>query len=95
MTLAPSVFPHTWAISRGATAIREAMLCSGAAHHYPWIEPGRWQPAAVLADQVVAGRLLRGTHHLDGGRALPDAHFEFRGGIERPRGAGRPRREDR
>jgi hypothetical protein len=95
MTLAPSVSPQTWAISQRATSIREARLSPIAAHHYPWVEPGRWQPAAVLADQVVAGRLLRGTHHFSGGRALTDAHFEFRGGIERPRGAGRPRREDR
>lgn len=95
MTLAPSVFPQTWAISRGAPSIREARLSPGAAYQYPWIEAGRWQPAAVLADQVVAGRLLRGTHQLTCGRALPNAHFEFRGGAERPRGADRPRREDR
>jgi hypothetical protein len=95
MTLAPSVFPQTWAIAKGAFSIREARLFPGAAHHSPWIEAGRWQPAAALADQVVAGRLLRGTHHLTRGRALPDAHFEFRGGTDRPRGAARPRREDR
>jgi hypothetical protein len=95
MTLAPSVFPREWAIVRGVRSTREARLSPGAAHHYPWIEAGRWQPAAVLADRVVAGRLLRSTHHLIGGRALPDAHFEFRGGAERPRDAGRPRREDR
>ena len=95
MTLAPSVVPQIWALSRDAIAIREGRLSPSAARHYPWIEAGRWQPAAVLADQVVAGRLLRGTYHLTCGRALPDAHFEFRGGGERPRGAGRPRREDR
>jgi len=95
MTLAPSVVPHAWAIARVASTAREARLSPSAAHHYPWIEAGRWQPAAVLADQVVAGRLLRGTHHLTCGRALPEAHFEFRGGTERPRQSGRPRREDR
>jgi hypothetical protein len=95
MTLAPSVFPQTWATTRGAASTREARLSLGAAHLYPWIEAGRWRPAAALADQVVAGRLLRGTHQLAGGRALPDAHFEFRGGTERPRHAGRPCREDR
>jgi hypothetical protein len=95
MTLAPSVFPQGWAISRSAASTREARLSPQAAHQYPWIEAGRWQPAAALADQVVAGRLLRGTHHLPRGRALPDAHFEFRGGTDRPRGAARPRREDR
>jgi hypothetical protein len=95
MTLAPSVFPRTWPTTSGAPSTREARLSIGAAHHYPWIAPGRWQPAAALADQIVAGRLLRGTHHLTGGRALAEAHFEFRGGTERPRFAGRPRREDR
>ena len=95
MTLAPSVFPQAWTIVRGSPATREARLAPGAAHHYPWLKAGRWQPAAALADQVVAGRLLRGTHHLTGGRALPDAHFEFRGGTERPRDASGPRREDR
>ena len=95
MTLAPSVFPQKWAIARGAPSTREARLSPAAAHHYPWIEAGRWQPAAVLADQVVAGRLLRGTHHLTRGRVLSEGHFEFRGGAERPRGSARPSREDR
>jgi hypothetical protein len=97
MMLAPSDAAPIRSITAGVRSTREARLSPGAGHHYPWIEAGRWQPAAALADQVLAGRLLRGTHNVARGRALPDGHFEFRGGT--PRGeaatAGRPRREDR
>ena len=97
MILAPSSPTPARSIASGIPSTREARLIQGAAHHYPWIEAGRWQPAALLADQVLAGHLLRGTHNLTWRRVLPDAHFEFRGGAARheTRDSGRPRREDR
>jgi hypothetical protein len=97
MIVAPSSFAPARSIARGAPSTREARLSPGAAHHYPWIEAGRWQPAALLADQVLAGHLLRGTHQITCRRVLPRAHFEFRGGTARGEtgDAGWPRREDR
>jgi hypothetical protein len=76
---------------------REARLRPEAAHLYPWIRPGEWQPAAILADRILAGRLLRGHGALIVGRELVEAHFDFRGGDARAgeRTALRPRREDR
>ena len=86
-------------VPRAATVgrTREARLSLHAAHRYPWIQPGEWQPAAILADRVLAGHLLRGVHDVASRRVLPEAHFEFRGGTSRghERSAGRPRREDR
>jgi hypothetical protein len=60
--------------------IREARLRPEQAHRYPWIPPGQWQPAALLADRVLAGQLLRGRDDVIWGRVLVDDHFEFRGG---------------
>jgi hypothetical protein len=79
-----------------ARQMREARLRSGSAELYPGIRPGEWRTAAVLADQVLASMLLRGVDTALRGRALPDAHFEFRGGTTtggeregmRPRRAG-------
>jgi hypothetical protein len=97
MILAPSSPAPVRSIARGVPFTREARLLPAAAHHYPWIEAGRWQSAALLADQVLAGHLLRGTHHVTCRRVLPEAHFEFRGGTARGEtgDAGWPRREDR
>jgi hypothetical protein len=97
MILAPSKPAPVRSIARAAPSTREARLLPAAAHHYPWIEAGGWQPAASLADQVLAGHLLRGTHHIACRRVLPQTHFEFRGGTARGEAgdAGRPRREDR
>jgi len=60
---------------------REARLKPEHAHLYPGIAPDAWETAAVLADKVLACRLLMPS----GGfvlneRALQPAHFEFRGG---------------
>jgi len=60
---------------------REARLKREHAHLYPGIEPGAWESAAVLADKVLACRLLlpSGGFVLNE-RALSGGHFEFRGG---------------
>ncbi len=60
--------------------VREARLQPEFASLYPWIRSGQWQPASVLADCVLAGRLLRGASSAIQGRVLADEHFEFRGG---------------
>jgi hypothetical protein len=83
-------------LPRPATARREARLRAEHAQHYPGLVPGQWEPAATLADRVLASRVLRGRDLLHVGRTLADAHFEFRGGDERDAVApARPRREDR
>ena len=60
--------------------LREARLRPGNAGLYPGIPPGEWRTAAILADQVLAGLLLRGVDAALRGRVLLEAHFEFRGG---------------
>jgi hypothetical protein len=97
MMLAPPMASPARPIARTTRSTREARLLPSAAHHYPWIEAGRWQPAALLADQVLAGHPLRGTHSVTCRRLLPDAHFAFRGGTARgdAEDAAGPRREDR
>jgi hypothetical protein len=77
-------------------SVREARLQPQFASLYPWIPSGQWQPASVLADCVLAGRLLRGASSAIQGRVLADEHFEFRGGEAGRRGERvgyRPRRE--
>ena len=59
---------------------RQARLQADYAPLYPEIQANEWQPAAILADRVLAGRLLRGASAALHGRALTDEHFEFRGG---------------
>jgi hypothetical protein len=56
------------------------LLNSSFAHLYPGIPPGEWQPAAVMADQVIALR-LSGTSvpATARDRVLDPRHFEFRG----------------
>jgi len=97
MVLAPSSPTPARLVAKGARTIREARLLPVAAHLYSWVEAGRWQPAALLADQVLAGHLLRGRHTVTCRRVLHEAHFEFRGGSSPAdtRQAGGPRREDR
>jgi hypothetical protein len=60
---------------------REACLRAGHGRLYPGLVAGEWKTAAVLADQVLAGHLLRGATVVVRGRVLPETHFEFRGGI--------------
>ncbi len=74
-------------------ARREARLLPEHARFYPGIAPGVWESAAMLADRVLAGGLLRGATIGWRGRILHDAHFEFRGGEPEPQ--ERPKREDR
>lgn len=95
------MFPSTEVAGTPSTfsgpAPREARLRPEHAHRYPGVRPERWEPAATVADRVLAGWLLRGNLIALRGRVLLDAHFEFRGGSERGRGreGARPRREDR
>jgi hypothetical protein len=76
---------------------REARLRPEHAHRYPGLHAENWVPAATLADQVLAGALLRGRDTSLWDRLLRDEHFEFRGGGGRAiaEGDARPRREDR
>jgi len=80
-----------------APAPREARLRPEHAHDYPEIRPERWEPAATVADRVLAGWLLRGNLLAIRGRVLLEEHFEFRGGTERggEREGARPRRQGR
>lgn len=60
---------------------REARLKPEHAHLYPGVEPGTWESAAVLADKVLACRLLLPScGFVLNERALSGGHFEFRGG---------------
>lgn len=72
---------------------REARLRPEHARFYPGIIPGIWESAAVLADRVMAGGLLRGVAPGWCDRVLREEHFEFRGGTIGSE--DRPRREDR
>jgi hypothetical protein len=72
--------------------MREARLRPEFASLYPGLTPGRWEPAARIAEAVLANVLL----HEMGEAPLPDrtlneTHFEFRGGAE----TERPARADR
>jgi hypothetical protein len=65
---------------RARADVRQALLKSGYAHLYPGIPPGEWQPAAVMADQVLALRLAPPHRHPQArGRVLDERHFQFRG----------------
>jgi hypothetical protein len=59
---------------------REARLYPQFAHLYPALRSGEWASAAVMADRVLAGSLIRGGESAIRGRVLLDTHFEFRGG---------------
>lgn len=73
---------------------REARLRSEYAGLYPYLETGKWESAAVLADRVVAHTLGRpDASFVAGERALDPVHFEFRGRQSRPRFL-RNRRDD-
>ena len=73
---------------------REGRLRPEFAARYPYLTPGRWESAAVLADRVVAHTLGRPDgRFITGERALDPAHFEFRGWDPNDRD-GATRRED-
>ena len=64
---------------------REARLRPEFAPRYPYLTPGVWLPAAVLADQVIAAILGRPEgRFMSRERALDPEHFEFRGAGSRP-----------
>lgn len=75
--------PHRADVHRGRRVradVRQALLKSGSSHLYPGIPPGEWQPAAVMADMVLA--LRPGARQGPPGRrnrVLDERHFEFRG----------------
>ena len=60
--------------------VRQALLKCASAHLYPGIPPGEWQPAAVMADMVIALRTTpRPGQPQVRERVLDEQHFEFRG----------------
>jgi hypothetical protein len=72
---------YSAAAPRPGRSLREACLRPGYSSLYPGLIGGEWKTAAVLADQVLAAHLLRGTAAAVRGRVLPESHFAFRGGI--------------
>ena len=77
------------------SAGREACLRREFAALYPYLTPGVWESAAVLADRVVANILGRpNARFISRERALDPAHFEFRGSRQRPTNRRRVRLED-
>lgn len=76
--------------------MREARLRLELAAFYPGLEPGSWQDAAELAEQMLREHLLRPSPGcMLSDRVLAREHFEFGGGgtDNRPRIA-RTRRSD-
>jgi hypothetical protein len=75
--------------------MREARLRPEFAHLYPGLAPGRWEPAARIAEAVLANALLQqmGTAPPPD-RLLDEAHFEFRGGGEGARASRGGRASD-
>jgi hypothetical protein len=75
--------------------MREARLRPEYAGFYPELTPGQWEPAARIVEVVLARYLLQKMADAPvADRALNEAHFEFRGGAEPPRPAGRARFSD-
>jgi hypothetical protein len=80
---------------REHSAEREVCLRPEFAALYPYLKPGVWESAAVLADRVVASILGRPNgRFISRERALDPAHFEFRGTQRRPPDRRRLRLED-
>jgi len=74
--------------------MREARLRPEYAHLYPGLTPGDWQPAARIAEAVLANYLLQQIADAPSpDRALDETHFEFRGGAD-PLRAGTQERID-
>ena len=74
---------------------REARLKREYAHLYPPLQSGRWEPAGLMAERMVAWLLREHKGYVAPHRVLRDEHFEFRSG---PRAGGtsdgHSRRED-
>jgi hypothetical protein len=65
--------------------MREARLKPEFAHLYPSLEPDRWEPAALMADRVVAWLLRQPDKgYMAPERVLRSEHFDFRGGSRNP-----------
>ena len=79
----------------GQPEAREARLRPEFASLYPGLEPGTWQDAADLGDQMLSEHLLQPSPgYMLSERILAEEHFEFRGDHRgRPRIA-RTRRTD-
>jgi hypothetical protein len=75
--------------------MREARLRPEFADLYPELTPGQWEPAARIAEVVLARYLLQRMTDAPGDRALDESHFEFRGGADADRGGARGRAVDR
>jgi hypothetical protein len=78
--------------------MREARLRPEFAHLYPTLTPGQWEPAAHIAEVVLARLLLLEISDAPiQDRVLNEAHFEFRGDppAKSPRNAGSSRAKDR
>jgi hypothetical protein len=72
--------------------MREARLRPEFAQLYPTLTPGEWEPAARIAEAVLANLLLHEmTDSTSPDRLLPEEHFEFRGGAEPGRRDARER----
>jgi hypothetical protein len=76
--------------------MREARLRPEFAHLYPTLTPGQWEPAARVAEAVMARLLLLEiTDAPLQDRVLKEEHFEFRGetpdGTPRSSGSARSR----
>ena len=68
--------------------MREARLRPEFAHLYPTLVPGQWEPAARIAEVVLARLLLLEISEAPiQDRVLNEEHFEFRGDL--PEGAAR------
>ena len=74
--------------------MREARLRPEYADLYPELTPGQWEPAARIAEVVLARYLLQRLTDAPGDRALDETHFEFRGGAEPERADPRGRAAD-
>jgi hypothetical protein len=60
--------------------MREARLKPEYAELYPTLTPGQWEPAARVAEAVLARLLLLEISDAPlQDRALPEQHFDFRG----------------
>jgi hypothetical protein len=71
--------------------MREARLRPEYAELYPELIPGQWEPAARIAEVVLARYLLQQLTDGQADRALNETHFEIRGGAADLPAAG-PRR---